>query len=114
MITMQSVFLKGQKMALQKTVIARRWVRKMNDNMAQDEINQAEWEDRTNWKGPRWLSSYYSKNDSRKWVPKQIQGMGWTLNGARIEHNPWLITLLALFILFCVGGLIWSFSTGRI
>ncbi|MFZ0828284.1 MAG: DUF4019 domain-containing protein [Verrucomicrobiia bacterium] len=43
-------------------------------------INEAEWNNPRNWTGPKWLSIYFSKRDSRTWVPKQIPGFGWTVN----------------------------------
>jgi len=45
--------------------------------MTQDESNRKEWEDSDNWSGPGF---YFSKKDSRVWVPKSIPWMGWTLN----------------------------------
>ena len=48
--------------------------------MNQDTINETEWKDASNWTGPQWLSVYFSKRDSRVWVPKQIPALGWTLN----------------------------------
>jgi len=47
--------------------------------MNQQMINQAEWENADNWSGPAWLSVYFSKRDSRVWVPKQVPWMGWTV-----------------------------------
>ena len=43
-------------------------------------INRAEWNDPRNWTGPKWLSIYFSKRDSRAWVPKQIPAFGRTVN----------------------------------
>ena len=43
-------------------------------------INQAEWSNPRNWTGPKWFSVYFSKRDSRAWVPKQIPWMGPTVN----------------------------------
>ena len=48
--------------------------------MNQKAINETEWKDASNWTGPQWLSVYFSKRDSRVWVPKQIPALGWTLN----------------------------------
>lgn len=39
--------------------------------MNQEAINQAEWENVDNWTGPNWLSVYFSKCDSRVWLPQQ-------------------------------------------
>lgn len=43
--------------------------------MNQDEINQAEWNDRKNWS----FIVYHSERDTRMWVPKRF-GWGWTIN----------------------------------
>ena len=49
----------------------------------QRSINESEWSNPDNWGGPRWISVYFSKKDSRTWVPKQVPWMGWTLNLAK-------------------------------
>jgi hypothetical protein len=43
-------------------------------------VSQSEWGNPQNWTGPRWLSVYFSKADTRTWIPKQIPTMGMTLN----------------------------------
>jgi uncharacterized membrane protein len=58
--------------------------------MVQDEVNQAEWRNQTNWSGPAWFSVYFSKKDSRTWVPKRIPAMGWTINLGRPAGVFWL------------------------
>jgi uncharacterized membrane protein len=63
--------------------------------MNQKEINEAEWMNRDNWSGSRWASFYFSKRDSRTWVPKSIPWMGWTLNLAKPAGAHWLIFFLA-------------------
>ena len=60
--------------------------------MTQDEINEKEWGNPDNWAGPGF---YFSKRDSRVWVPKSIPWMGWTLNIAR---PMWAYLLLAFII----------------
>jgi uncharacterized membrane protein len=74
--------------------------------MDQKEINQAEWRNPDNWTGPTWLSVYFSKRDSRVWVPKQIQGLGWTLNLGRPGGVAWLLAIIVgiplLTIVVCV------------
>lgn len=67
--------------------------------MDQKEINRAEWENSENWGGPRWISVYFSKKDSRTWVPKQIPLMGWTLNLAK---TPGVILFLSILIGLCL------------
>lgn len=68
--------------------------------MDQRQINKAEWANPDNWGGPRWLSVYFSKKDTRTWVPKQIPWMGWTLNLARTSGVVlFLLIIIALFML---------------
>lgn len=68
--------------------------------MDQRQINKAEWSNRDNWGGPRWMSVYFSKKDTRTWVPKQIPWMGWTLNLARTSGVVFfLLIIIALFML---------------
>lgn len=66
----------------------------------QKAINRAEWENPDNWGGPRWMSVYFSKKDSRTWVPKQIPWMGMTLNLARTSGV--MLILLILILLFMI------------
>lgn len=66
----------------------------------QESINQTEWDNPDNWSGPRWISVYFSKKDSRTFVPKQIKQMGWTINLGKAEGVYWLLGLfVALFVL---------------
>ncbi|MEI6168897.1 MAG: DUF5808 domain-containing protein [bacterium] len=55
--------------------------------MEQKEINQAEWSDPANWS----CGFYFSKKDSRTWVPKSIPWMGWTLNIGKPAGACWLL-----------------------
>ena len=71
--------------------------------MDQREINKAEWSNPDNWGGPRWISVYFSKKDSRTWVPKQIPIMGSTLNLAKTSG---VIQLLVILIGICLLPLI--------
>jgi uncharacterized membrane protein len=56
----------------------------------QQQINKSEWDDPRNWFGPNWLCVYFSKNDTRTWVPKRIPSMGWTINLGRTAGVIWL------------------------
>jgi len=53
------------------------------DNINQESINNEEWSNPENWGGPDWMAVYFSKKDSRTWVPKKIPAMGWTINLAQ-------------------------------
>lgn len=59
--------------------------------MDQKEINAAEWKNPDNWSGPGWVSFYFSKKDTRTWVPKSIPWMGWTLNLGKPAGAYWLL-----------------------
>ena len=61
--------------------------------MTQDEINRAEWENPENW-SDNLVGVYFSKRDTRVWVPKRNPGLGWTLNMARREGAWWLVGLI--------------------
>ena len=55
--------------------------------MTQHEINIAEWNNKENWSG----GFYFSKRDTRTWVPKSIPWMGWTLNIGTRAGACWLL-----------------------
>ena len=84
--------------------------------MTQDDINFQEWSDPANWSSG-WIRSYFSKLDSRVWVPKRPLGLraerptsypafslrGCTINYGHRRGKPWavvlyVIPLAALFI----------------
>jgi uncharacterized membrane protein len=73
--------------------------------VTQDEINQAEWENPDNWSGPKGLSIYFSKKDSRCFVPKQIRALGPTMNLGKTSGFAWLLfgTLFLIAIAFVIG-----------
>jgi uncharacterized membrane protein len=62
--------------------------------MTQDEINRAEWENPANWSDSV-VGIYFSKRDTRTWVPKRVPAFGWTLNLAHSAGAWWLVGLLA-------------------
>jgi uncharacterized membrane protein len=63
--------------------------------MTQDQINQAEWDNPANWSDTV-VGIYFSKRDSRIWVPKRVPSFGWTLNLAHPAGAWWLVGLLAV------------------
>lgn len=73
--------------------------------MTQKEIDQAEWENSDNWTGPKGLSIYFSKKDSRCFVPKQIKGTGPTMNLGKGSGFAWLFfgTLFLVAAAFIIG-----------
>jgi len=69
----------------------------------QDSTNEAEWASLGNWTGPKWLSVYFSKRDTRLWVPKQIPALGWTVNLGRPGGLAWLLVVLLGLPLFTLA-----------
>ena len=63
--------------------------------MTQDEINQREWENPNNGSDTL-VGVYFSKQDSRTWVPKRAPGLGWTLNLGHPSGAWWLIGLITV------------------
>ena len=58
--------------------------------MDQREVDEAEWTNPDNWRGPKWAAVYFSKRDSRVWVPKRIPALGWTVNFGRRGGVAWM------------------------
>ncbi len=58
--------------------------------MTQRDINVAEWNNKANWS----LCFYFSKRDTRTWVPKSIPWMGWTLNIGTRAGAAWLLGII--------------------
>lgn len=64
----------------------------------QDSVNETEWRNPQNWTGPKWLSVYFSKQDSRAWVPKQIPALGKTVNLGNPRGALWLLVIVMAII----------------
>jgi uncharacterized membrane protein len=60
----------------------------------QQERNLREWENPDNWSTPAWF--YFSKQDTRLWVPKRSVRLGWTVNLAH-RRGAWILLLLMLY-----------------
>ncbi len=71
----------------------------MNERARQDEINHAEWNNRSNWRGPRWIGFYASSRDSRALVPKSPRLLGFTLNFAHPSARWFLAAIAAIAVL---------------
>ncbi len=82
--------------------------------MGQDEINESEWRNPDNWGGPKWIAVYFSKNDSRTWVPKRVLSLGWTMNLAHTPGVYWLTGVMVGVPLFLIAvfGFIFLFVIG--
>jgi len=66
----------------------------MTDPKTQSEINQSEWENSDNWS-----SIYFSKKDSRTWVPKRNPKHGWTINFGSSSGSKWIYYFFIMFFL---------------
>lgn len=64
--------------------------------MDTNERNIAEWNDDKNWSRFGLLGIYFSKVDSRLWVPKATPGLGWTINFAHRGAVAMLLAVIAL------------------
>jgi uncharacterized membrane protein len=68
---------------------------KYSGESRQKKINQAEWENDANWSDTV-VGVYFSKKDSRVWVPKRVPSFGWTVNLGHPSGAWWLVGLLAI------------------
>ncbi len=80
--------------------------------MDQRAINDAEWRNSENWSGSI-LGIYFSKRDTRIWVPKSIPSFGWTLNLAHPAGVWWLFGLLLLPFFVVLGALLVLLADAR-
>lgn len=71
----------------------------MTERSRQDQINQAEWNNRDNWRGPRWIGFYASSRDSRALVPKSPRLLGFTLNFGHPSARWFLAAIAAIAVL---------------
>jgi uncharacterized membrane protein len=68
---------------------------------SEEEINDSEWENPASWRGGLF---YFSRRDSRVWVPKQVPQLGWTLNLGRPLGLAFLLVSLGLVVALIVAG----------
>ena len=71
----------------------------MAQDADQEKRDQAEWENPDNW-----TLIYFSKRDSRPWVPKRTPAYGWTINFGHPKGARWIYYLMLIFLL--LGGLL--------
>ena len=64
--------------------------------MDQAQTNQAEWAKPESWSSKGVRAVYFSKADTRVWVPKARPALGWTLDLAYRTGVFWLIALLLM------------------
>ncbi len=66
--------------------------------------NQKSWNDQRNWSWRSFGGLYFSKQDTRLFVPKPISAMGWTLNLARPAAAALFVSVIALTIAAAVSA----------
>ena len=74
--------------------------------MDQQEINLLEWKNPDNWSGPSWMRLYFSKKDSRTWIPKPNPSMGKTINLGRDAGAYWFLGAILVTPAVILIGLI--------
>ena len=74
---------------------------------SQDKNNIAEWGNSENWS-----SLYFSKKDSRTFVPKKNPRQGWTINFGSASGSRWIYYLFCIF--FLVGCMLGAIITALI
>jgi uncharacterized membrane protein len=67
--------------------------------MHKNERNRLEWDNPNNWSG----QLYFSKEDSRIWVPKRVRAFGYTLNLGHPSSTWWLLGLVLLPVVVLVS-----------
>jgi hypothetical protein len=89
----------------QKSLHEQAWcamIQTETNDLSQKEIDEREWNDPQNW---HWIF-YFSRKDSRTFVPKR-RGFGSTFNFAR-RGTLWIMLVLLLMPLAIVGGVLLS------
>lgn len=82
----------------------------VSQDAEQAEINDREWGNPENWGGPQNLAVYFSKKDTRIWVPQHKPSIGWTLNLAHTGGIMWMVGIcvgMIVMLMFLTG---WVFS----
>lgn len=67
----------------------------------QDQIDEAEWQNPNNWRAGLF---YFSRRDSRLWVPKQVPEFGETLNLGRPLGLAIIGAILILIVAFVLAA----------
>ena len=62
-------------------------------------LNQNEWHNTGNWSRMGLFGIYFSKADTRLWVPKATPAFGWTLNFGHRHSVLWLTLLVTIPVL---------------
>jgi len=70
-------------------------------------INNNEWNNPGNWSRRGIFGIYFSKTDTRAWVPKALPALGWTINFGHPNSVFWLGAVIILPVLLVVGLTQW-------
>lgn len=62
--------------------------------MDQQALNQQEWSNPSNWRGPRWMSIYCSKRDSRVWIRKRPPLLEWRIYFGNPTGVVWFVGIM--------------------
>ena len=69
--------------------------------------NTNEWNNPNNWSRRGIFGIYFSKTDTRVWVPKALPVLGWTINFGHPHAVFWLAALIVLPVLLVVALTRW-------
>lgn len=70
-------------------------------------INNNQWNNPDNWSRRGIFGIYFSKIDTRAWVPKALPALGWTINFGHPNSVFWLGAVIALPVLLVLGLMQW-------
>lgn len=106
--------MNGTTSAMEKSDAAKATQVLAESELPQEEINRLEWQNPMNWGGPKGLAVYFSKRDSRIWVPQRRPNFGWTVNLAHTGGVLWFVGICVAVILFLTIVTGWFFSDALI
>lgn len=69
--------------------------------------NINEWNNPNNWSRRGIFGIYFSKTDTRVWVPKALPVLGWTINFGHPNAVFWLAAVIVLPVLLVVALTPW-------
>ncbi len=75
--------------------------------MDQKTINNNEWHNPNNWSRRGIFGIYFSKTDTRVWVPKALPVLGWTINFGHPNSAFWLGAVIVIPALLVVALAQW-------
>lgn len=70
-------------------------------------INHNEWHNPDNWSRKGIFGIYFSKTDTRVWVPKALPVLGWTINFGHPKAVFWLGAVIVMPVLLVLALTQW-------